>query len=1143
MSRVRVRLLVGLTSLATVAAVVLSPLPSSADEPVAIPLEGFDGEIIYQGGEGDGILVLPQEEDGVQVAPQCLDVSGNVVDLTDPTKACVGMATPEEPLPLEFGGIGDLFPFVKDPAAAGALNWIVVEGMQSLRAMYDLPQDYRIGRWARPELRAYVTDRLLLIMDKKVYGVPLDANEAAALTFLEQHYLEEDRFLAQAAYDEYVAFKASPCTYRPPAPPEVVTQGGTKPETLPNKVKIWCQTNARPLNVPDPNIAPPLPTPTQFTTWATYRYADELGITAFADPVVQRNYSSMVVGIGAMSGLALAAIAGGAVYWLASGTTFALNLGTLLFPHVAKPLYQFGSEFVKIAARLAAKGAATWAGAAIAAGIAAVVIVAIVVVAIATYLVIQHESVAATLRDRIDTAKKSSDPFGLAPLTKIRSGQPLNSAILIDKPAYRTAESHAKLARNVLLWTTLDGQGTPRPDPSGIWPDSGPTDDDPKFVVRVGNGEPQLMSRIRVPQEGGLATVSMSRGWFALVEPGAPTRGALSFGYLDQDGEPRIAQRAPASVGGFIVTDTERGEAENVPALTYRNAAGELVRARLQPRALNYVDGPRPVAVGPLTAGRPVMLRPNPVGTDGSSLDPTVVQEDYDFDWTVERQDPTTGEWTPVHSAASFGTSWVASQTGAYEARVTMTAKDDPTQKKYGIVQFSVVSPSIGTPVLELEDNGISRLELDLQLLEEVPTDDMTVEVTWPGDVGTDTDPVTTLELECFRTGPLECTTMATGPSNLLVHDVTPTTDLSRPVRVLVRNATGGVLQEEFLLGEGRPSLAPPPEGVNDPEPGSVIVGDTSTQVEMPIGHGNQDYVAARLVPSTGGGQAFGLVDPDTGNTTANVAIPGAGGVYASVFEEGGEWFLSVWGNPGPQHLGSFDVPIVVAQTNSTRQLSRITVHIVPSTGDRFRAVLQTDVDPLDTDVDELPVLLPSILGGKVGEPAYSGEMCLSLQRVDFGAPPVVRCRDSVEFFATDGEAKPFPYAELFPTGTPSGTYRASAWLNTPGELVDTEPLEVRFFLTEDADYTPPQVRLGDVTVAGKPLVGKRLRAKVSSVEPEDAGLRYQWLRDGAPIRGGDSRTYDVVKADRGNRLSVKVIAKEPDWTKDVERSSKVLVR
>src|SRR5688500_6065921 len=121
MSRVRVRLLVGLTSVATVAAVVLSPLPSSADEPVTIPLEGFDGEIIYEGGEGDGILVLPQEEEGGQVAPQCLDDSGNVVDLTDPTKACVGMATPEEPLPLEFGGIGDLFPFVKDPAAAGAL--------------------------------------------------------------------------------------------------------------------------------------------------------------------------------------------------------------------------------------------------------------------------------------------------------------------------------------------------------------------------------------------------------------------------------------------------------------------------------------------------------------------------------------------------------------------------------------------------------------------------------------------------------------------------------------------------------------------------------------------------------------------------------------------------------------------------------------------------------------------------------------------------------------------------------------------------------------------------------------------------------------------------------------------------------------
>jgi hypothetical protein len=249
------------------------------------------------------------------------------------------------------------------------------------------------------------------------------------------------------------------------------------------------------------------------------------------------------------------------------------------------------------------------------------------------------------------------------------------------------------------------------------------------------------------------------------------------------------------------------------------------------------------------------------------------------------------------------------------------------------------------------------------------------------------------------------------------------------------------------------------------------------------------------------------------------------------VIEDGGSWYLGVQGIAEPEDLGSYTVPLVVGQTNSTRTMVPLTVHVRPSTGDRYRGALLTGLDPDDNGTETPPLMEPAVLGGKVGEPAYQGGMCLSLQARDFGAPPVVQCRDVADYVRPDGTARSFPYAELFPNGMPSGSYEARAWLSTPGVAVDTDPLAVGFFLLQDASYPPPQVQLGAVTVTGKARVGRTLRATTGSRYPSDATLSYAWLRDGRTIRGATSATYVLRKADKGHRVAVRVVAKVQDWT------------
>ncbi len=59
--------------------------------------------------------------------------------------------------------------------------------------------------------------------------------------------------------------------------------------------------------------------------------------------------------------------------------------------------------------------------------------------------------------------------------------------------------------------------------------------------------------------------------------------------------------------------------------------------------------------------------------------------------------------------------------------------------------------------------------------------------------------------------------------------------------------------------------------------------------------------------------------------------------------------------------------------------------------------------------------------------------------------------------------------------------------------------------------------------VSGSPVVGSTLTASAGSWSPSDVTLKYQWLRDGVIISGATSKTYKLVSADAGHRITISV--------------------
>ena len=114
-----------------------------------------------------------------------------------------------------------------------------------------------------------------------------------------------------------------------------------------------------------------------------------------------------------------------------------------------------------------------------------------------------------------------------------------------------------------------------------------------------------------------------------------------------------------------------------------------------------------------------------------------------------------------------------------------------------------------------------------------------------------------------------------------------------------------------------------------------------------------------------------------------------------------------------------------------------------------------------------------------------------------------------------------------------------SSYLLTTTEQGQTIQLKVTF--TDDADNQesltsaetlavaakPNTVAAGEPTISGTPQVGQELTAGTSAISDEDGlanvSYQYQWLRDDAEIAGQTNSTYELVSADEGKTIKVRV--------------------
>lgn len=78
--------------------------------------------------------------------------------------------------------------------------------------------------------------------------------------------------------------------------------------------------------------------------------------------------------------------------------------------------------------------------------------------------------------------------------------------------------------------------------------------------------------------------------------------------------------------------------------------------------------------------------------------------------------------------------------------------------------------------------------------------------------------------------------------------------------------------------------------------------------------------------------------------------------------------------------------------------------------------------------------------------------------------------------------------------------------------------------------------------VTGSATVGHKLSAAAGKWTPAYAKATFVWLRDGKPIKGATKATYTLVKADKRQRISVRVQVSRTGWGNGTATSSAVSV-
>jgi hypothetical protein len=1053
-----------------IAAASIAGLASSAEQPAAAggDPDVQEGEVATGYDPGGGIVSQPISftPDG-RILDSEAEVGATCMPRTDGEQVCFGDTEDQDYLSaVEIGSTSGLW----EEDVEAAFGWISEEARVAIAARYQIPDDGRIPRYLRGEIRAYTVTRIIGILDKVAVGDELSADEQVTLAFLEDQRIPADQDAAQWGLDEYNLWRSQGCSYVPPAAPAFITS----PVEMPNDVTVWCQRAKSRLEVVTA-YAPPMPNASHFRSWGLYRHALEAGLTVQGSPAYQQNYASTTSGYLLLAAISIAAAAGYATGLAIAGLSVASMVNVAVALGVVKASFLAANGVLTTIATFTTQIVAALSAIA---GVVAIVIVALVILIDAIIKLALAAAVGTELTDAVNATVRVTDPFGVRALAEDHDGRTLEEARAdweadpSTQPAYRSPAYVGRFTSDITRWLTTSRDGGVIADPVGVWDDSATGADDLRWREVVGTGSTVVDQITVLRSDGTPQTVRFDRGWFIVTPQGGPPRAATSFEYRDHTGTMVVAVRAPEGDGFLLIRDGDGVESDLAPLLQYRSPAGGNRTANLVfPEPDPVLGEVHPAVAGALLPSRTHTLFPNPVDDEGSYGAPELV-DDYGYAWTVRRFDPAasggTGAWLPVTSTPeafegnpTYGATFTPTTVGDYEATVTVTP-DGPGDQTVGIVRFSVASPSPVFGDLGLvEDAGDGTLRLDAQVTEQVPSDTITLDVQWPGAIGSDDPgPTSEVELVCNNTAPATCSTIDTAlepeVAEALTHLLAEDSDLRDPVVVTATSAHGGEAQESLDVDDAAWPTFAEADAPAEPVPGIVEFGADVVELHLPVEVPGADssYDVARLVPGEGATTAeMQLLDPET-LQPVEAFQPDGGGPQATVSlvdvpaGSNTNWSLVFGDVPSANQLGSYSVPIIVQEVDGGRATIELQVDVIPAHEDRFRGGLISDVDPLDIGVDELPTIVPMVFGGRTGE-AYEGDLCVSLEQAP--ADPEVLCADAASYTQDAAGNRLFPWAALAPGGVEAGSWTASAWV-PDGERTVEDPIEVDFVLSEDVD-------------------------------------------------------------------------------------------
>jgi hypothetical protein len=1095
-------------------------------------------------------IVIDNPGQSVQVTPQCTDANGDA-------KMCVGssdqMSTSKGGPSLDIRGLKEVLgPQLYGGLPRKSFDWIIAEGIASLKALHGVQGDSVISGYEKSKLRAYLVARIKLILDKKLYGQTLTAQEESTFTAFNDYWRVRELDRAKKVKAEYERWEANPCTY--PVPPRPPVRGIPASPDNPVAKTAKCKKSFSPY-VDASSFIQNTPPVSDFELWAAYREPSAL-LEALELPSAREMLLNLQVGLGYLGAIGAGVVVGFVTYLVATAVLSSAVAKSFLI--ATGGLGSFGAFSGATSASII--GAAAGAMAAI----AAVFIITAAATGVSIWAILKEQSIAKTIRERVTTLESTTDPLGIVASQDDYAGldfdsrqDPTNSE---KKNLIHTTAFDKALTVAVAEWTMLDADGRFVPDAgygtssgaavkAAVSPQaaaagftSGPSANDQRWRV---NGQVRDNVAVLAPSgmvDGADQPISGAKVWFndrwlmvSQFKNGAyqPARPQLSLPFVTTDGRNALMSVVMADDGGsgpvrprFLVDVPASGNLAGLRFITddwaFKGPGGVATTASIVEKIpVQPTFSLVPTALGALRPGGTVTFQANP-------STPVSAVTDGVYSWTIEK----IGENGQVLSTETVagnltGFQKVFADQGRYRARVTLvgTRLGAPVNAS-GSVEISVVTPvpelkSSSLGEARLVDDAIldGKLGLDLRMLENAPSDTFTVDVEWADD-GQGSTIAERYTVQCVPVGDGTCETGAlVSPASAPVNPqwsksptiVVPDDKPFLPyVTVKVTSARGATVTKVFRVpGDRRPRFV-------DPAPFVEMPAGTFSRIRV------TEIVPSALLAAPPPGIPAITIVPYV--TAINAQLPE--GVQAEIVPEGGKYYLELFGQPSIEDVGprGVDVPADQYPVGDTYRATPalMTLSVVSSADPGYRAVIRGGARLQQPNArtawpawyTQTPVRWPTLTG--TPDPFAGTLMCKLVRFGNF----------AVLFDKPCANDAPFPW----PAEVGDGDYQASVRAIGNNQPTITTPYTLSFLgrflrpaVTVDpaaAGATTRTVRL-DLLDGASDNAGSVIPAPFSS-----SGYTVTCAIDGAaPVPCLDNGTLAVPRIGTGRTVVVKVTA------------------